>query len=332
MPHVLEVEAWARDVIEAVVKGSWSEDVRVELKRTFIEPRSAARRLAGHANVARGESILWLIGIDEKVGVVGADPGEVLNWWEAMSEEFDPPVPTFMQRNITTDDGMVVALYINTDYYPYVVKNPVHGQPGGGSVAWEVPWREGTRVRTARRGDLVRLLGSRTSEPRFEVRHARTLVTTHEEKEIDNWHASITLYVSLPFSERPVIFPFHRARAECSFPAAGLEEKVIFRRIGMTPPISYSPGRSKTLSETIRKTHDELLVEGSGRIEVFAGVDTPRRPLSLVENEVLSLELEIRSDYPERTYKIDIQLEPEPPRSGSRGPSWTYYADESEKE
>jgi hypothetical protein len=40
------------------------EDDLIEFKRTWIKPHKAARRIAAHANAARGQDILWLIGVD----------------------------------------------------------------------------------------------------------------------------------------------------------------------------------------------------------------------------------------------------------------------------
>jgi hypothetical protein len=49
-----EIEAWALDVIRRVSSGQPHEDFRVELKADWITTEKAARRLAGHANAARG--------------------------------------------------------------------------------------------------------------------------------------------------------------------------------------------------------------------------------------------------------------------------------------
>jgi len=51
----------------------------------------------------------------------------------------------------------VVALYFETEKYaPFVVTNPQ-----GGYIEFSMPWRDGTRLRAARREDLVlRELGS----------------------------------------------------------------------------------------------------------------------------------------------------------------------------
>src|SRR5262245_65218685 len=84
-----DIEMWALSVIERVELKQPPEDSRVELKTEWIPPSKAARRIAGHANAARGEPILWLIGIDEKQGVQGGAFQELADWWKKVAFEFD---------------------------------------------------------------------------------------------------------------------------------------------------------------------------------------------------------------------------------------------------
>ncbi len=85
----IEIESWALRVLEKVEKHSPIEDSLVELKTTWIDAAKAARRIAGHANAARGESILWLIGVDEENGIVGANHQELSNWLSTVQSHFD---------------------------------------------------------------------------------------------------------------------------------------------------------------------------------------------------------------------------------------------------
>ena len=66
------LEAWALQVVDRIKAHQPNEDSRVECKRVWIaEHWEVARQLAGHANAARGEVLLWLIGVDEIDGVIG---------------------------------------------------------------------------------------------------------------------------------------------------------------------------------------------------------------------------------------------------------------------
>jgi hypothetical protein len=78
-----EIESWALATIDRVVRNQPVEDSRVELKAEWPrDPSRAARRLAGHANAARQEPILWLIGVDEGArSVPGADYANLAFWW-----------------------------------------------------------------------------------------------------------------------------------------------------------------------------------------------------------------------------------------------------------
>jgi hypothetical protein len=61
-----DVEIWALAVLQRIARGGVYESALVELKADWPNPQRTARRIAGHANAARGDNILWLIGVDEK--------------------------------------------------------------------------------------------------------------------------------------------------------------------------------------------------------------------------------------------------------------------------
>jgi hypothetical protein len=161
-----QIEAWALDVIERVDSGASVEDSRVELKAEWPEPQKAARRIAGHANAARGAEILWLIGVDEDRGVVGAEANEFAAWFPQVEAGFDGLAPAHTELHVPTTGQTVVAMLFETERAPFVVKNPAYGRTGGGSVELEVPWRDGTRIRSARRSELVRLLSPLAEQPK----------------------------------------------------------------------------------------------------------------------------------------------------------------------
>ena len=153
-----EIELWAREKIDAVRSNQPVEDSRVELKASWIDPDKAAPRLAAHANSARGEAILWIIGVDEtKQALTNVEPRELTNWYTAIQKCFDGFAPALLDSvNFRVDDSTVVALYFDTEHgAPYVIK---YGKAGGGYPQFVVPWREGTGLRAARREDLLRIL------------------------------------------------------------------------------------------------------------------------------------------------------------------------------
>src|SRR6266850_4294586 len=164
-----ELEAQVISITDRVLAGKPHEDARVELKAEWPEPDKAARQLAGQANSAGGEPILWLIGLDERAGIQQLLRTNLATWYPQVSAEFNGIAPGVQDLVVPTQKGPIVALLFDASRIPYVVRNLVHGQLSGGPGAFEVPWREGTAVRTATRADLIRLLMPLQSLPEVET-------------------------------------------------------------------------------------------------------------------------------------------------------------------
>jgi hypothetical protein len=213
-----EIEAWARSVIDQVAGNQPIEDVRVELKSAWIDPVKAARRLAAHANTAQGANLLWLIGVDEKRGVIGADFNELSDWYPKVRSSFDELTPEVTPLNVPTPSGMVVALLFQTDRVPYVVKNPQEGV-----TQFEVPWRDGNSTRSAHRSELLRLLVPLQNLPALELMQA-TLDVGDEMAILGEeatgkglgWIFEATLYV-VPANELRIVVPGHRSGVSIRF-------------------------------------------------------------------------------------------------------------------
>jgi hypothetical protein len=269
-----QIESWALSIIDRVEAGQPNEDFRVELKSEWILPEKAGRRIAGHANAARGAPILWLIGVDEEEGVVGARHEDLADWYPQVRSQFDGLAPQFVDLNIPVGSKTVVALLFETERVPFVVKNPRFGKKNGGPVELEVPWREGTRVRSARRADLVRLLSPLQALPAFEVLSG-TLVAKREISEGESvlvWRLILELYVETPSEDR-VVIPFHRCRAKCKVLArAGW---MAFDEIRLNPPgfVSFE-GPTELRSKTVDSTEDEILIYGPGKCRLSASLVT----------------------------------------------------------
>lgn len=172
MKHA-DLEYKVLGIIDQVKAKQFTEGSAVELKAEWIDPIKAARRLAGHANAARGDPILWIIGLDEVRGVMGAKKEDLAEWWAQVQKQFDREPPDLvMSMSVSHGDATVMALYFETSRAPFVVKNPLHNSEKG-PIEYEVPWRDGTRTRTARHEDLVRILVPVARVPEIEVREAR---------------------------------------------------------------------------------------------------------------------------------------------------------------
>ena len=159
-PQQLEVLVLA--AVERARKLQPIEDDRIEVKREWPEPAKKASQLAGSANRARGEVVIYVIGVDEKTGLIH-NPGSVepAVWVAQVAAEFDGVPPDFLlHQNVPIDENeSVVAILFGTDRAPYVVKT------SGGNSEFDVPIRELTRTRSARRDELLRMLVPTTAVP-----------------------------------------------------------------------------------------------------------------------------------------------------------------------
>ncbi|MBI3799288.1 MAG: hypothetical protein HY268_20275 [Deltaproteobacteria bacterium] len=272
-----DIESWTLDIIARVRAGQPIEDTRVELKAEWPEASKAARRLAGHANAARGEPILWLIGVDEKKGVVGAARRDLASWLPQVCAEFDQLPPPLIDVNVPTGDTTVVALYVETERAPFVVRNPVFGQQGGGSVEREVPWRDGTKIRSVRREDLLRLLGPLRRMPKVEVLGGSVEARGSKYNPVEGgyskvageqsqWQIKIPLYI-VPMDTQVLTIPFHRCIAEVSI--AGILEEANFT-VRRLRPIKWNPTIAVPASVNIVTSESETVIRGPGKVELEA--------------------------------------------------------------
>jgi hypothetical protein len=281
--EIHQIEAWALDLIERVEKGQPIEDSRVELKANWPDAKRAARRIAGHGNAARGAPILWLIGVDEqKRSVTGAKYMDVAKWWAAVQGQFDGLAPDLIDLNVPTRGVAVVALYMEPTRVPFVVRNPMHGKEKGDPAELEVPWREGTAIRTARREDLVRILSPLQALPSFEFRDGNLAAIPHtrngEKTENLVWILYLGLYV-VP-QGREVVIPFHQCRVEVQTPKPW-PRRLHMLNISLREPTKYVRGAvgfsvldTESASLTIHSTDDEAIIQGPGRLTLHAAAQT----------------------------------------------------------
>jgi hypothetical protein len=159
-----DVEYWACQVVDRVLRKEPVEDDNVELKSDWpVDYAGAARRIAAHANGARLEPILWILGIDEKAAVVkGASSVDPATWWAKVTAEFvDGWTPEVSVFAFPHSDRTVVALLFRTDGAPYLVRAP--------NERFEIPWRGSTHTRSARRSELFSILYPAASQPVVEL-------------------------------------------------------------------------------------------------------------------------------------------------------------------
>ena len=269
--RLTQIEAWALKVADDITHGRPVEDARVEIKSKWPEElNGVARRIAGHANAAGGEPILWLIGLDEKAGsVVGADQNEMATWYPKVQEEFDELAPSVIDLNVPSEGKTIVALFFDTSRAPFTVKNPVFGSPNCGPVSREVPWREGTSVRSAKRADLIRLLTPLEQIPEIEILQAELKANIYSKSEL-NWHLSMRLYF-VSNSEKDIFIPFHRCEISVDLP----DERRRFQ-LGQPYLEPYPPAVVDVVGRTtVQGTGTEVIIRKAGMVTLSAFSKSP---------------------------------------------------------
>lgn len=199
------------DTLDRIARGHRVEDHRLELKAEWPDPTRSARRLAGHANSAQGDWIVWIVGVDERTGTC-REPSSVdtASHWASMQACFDGVTPELvLDLRVPRGQGCVQALLFDTSRAPFVVKNPA-----GGAVQLEVPWREATAVRSARREDLLRILVPRLQMPDVDLLRAEIERVTPEQSfsRQAGLRVNLTLYIT-PHSTAQLVVPKHRMTA-----------------------------------------------------------------------------------------------------------------------
>jgi hypothetical protein len=315
--QIAYIEKWALDIIERVEKGDPIEDFRVELKSNWIDPVKAARRLAGHANAARGQAILWLIGVDEVQGVVGVKQEELTNWLSKVNAQFEGLHLSPLDFVIPHKNGSVVALFFETDRAPFVVKIPEFGQIKGVSCSHEVPWREGTKIRTARRSDLLRVLVPQLSLPDLELLSAE--LTLSESSIGLSWHFWAAIYVE-PEIGISIAFPYHRCDVNLTVP--GKLDIVPMHEIRIVPPYRpVSGGRGfaqEPDSHTVAHNQHSAIIYGPGWIKLSASLHSDP-PIGSLDGTTAKINVSIRPTHVELPIKFDLDLYWEPPDKNYQG-------------
>jgi hypothetical protein len=282
-----QLEAWVLSLVDQVGNGAKIEDSRVELKAEWPEPRTAARRIAGHANAAGGDAILWVIGLNEQKGVVPFMPLDIAKWRAQLAAEFDALDPPMTDLFVPTAAGPLIALLFDTSRRPYVVKNAVHGSPGGGPVSLEVPWRVGTSVRSARREELLRIMVPLQALPHVELlsssaRAMHRKASTGGEgrfpaqrSEHIEWRISLNLYIT-PRTPELLVLPVHKAsfsfrHGDCA--------SVNPSEVRFSAPWYHTGTGFTRDSQTIATTSGEAVISGPGKLHVEAIHYEPIRPV-----------------------------------------------------
>lgn len=291
-----ELEARVYRIVQNVERREPREDSFVELKTAWLSDndfQKTAARLGGLANAARGELILWLIGIDEVRGVLGADEQELANWLPQMVSQFEGGLAPHLHMtvNIPIGDKTVVALLFETDRAPYVVKTKQ------GNPEFFVPYRQGNRTRAARRTELLEMLLPAVHLPVIEILTARALyyertksssvdegyLDENQEEISITFDIRVEMYIESEIAST-VVIPFHRSSLELT---VGSEQRTYTATNFRIRPPMHSYGhrvvrtasdaplpKPESLSPFIDGTPSDLIIKGPGQASIECVVRT----------------------------------------------------------
>ncbi|MFJ4017953.1 hypothetical protein [Microbacterium sp. NPDC090014] len=253
--NATQLEARVMQAIDAVRAGSSPEDDRIEFKRGWPGVEKA-RQLAAAANQAQGEHVIYVLGIDDKTGIVSPlDDTDPADWWARMEMRFDQVAPD-LQRHVAlqiSESERVVALLFRTDRAPYLVKV---GEDGGGQL--EVPIRSGTRTRSAKRHELLRMLYPAVAAPELLPLSAQLTMTPPQPGGVvPRNHVAFHLSSHIYFEHvavMPAFLPWHAVTVTL--------EGGRFRKRGSRVPSSYHESSSK--KDAVQTRDDGLRVSESG--------------------------------------------------------------------
>lgn len=173
----VEFELMVVKAVQRVLGGGQLEDDVFEAKRQMPEIDKLAERIGGHANSAHRQPIVWIIGLNEKTHdlhpIGNVEPAHLE---QQLASRFDGEAPRLKYcRRIDVPHqrgGQVLALAFETSWPPYVLNRRV-----GGDWGLVIPFRQGTRVRSARRSEILELLYERTLAPRTRLLSGELSIT-----------------------------------------------------------------------------------------------------------------------------------------------------------
>ena len=272
------LEARVLSLIDAVRAKRPVEDSLVELKTIWpVDVAKAARQLAGHCNAVHGEPVLWLIGVDEDGTVPGVNHTELSNWIQKIYGQFVDLSPRLiLDLNIPIEGKTVVALLFDSERAPFLVRNPAFGKAGE-VVQAEVPWRDGTGVRSARRKELLRILEPSQQLPDVKLRSISVSLMEFHIAEKGNKRFQLTIEAELYISPRQdsrVVFPYDDCQCTIAFKPSGqtftmnspeMRPKAHVRSIGFG---QRGFENDMTRSQTIIESATELIIDGPGTVNL----------------------------------------------------------------
>jgi hypothetical protein len=193
-----------------------AENGTIEFKAEWpTDHRKVARRIAGHCNAALADVAVWVIGAADNGSAQTLGAVNAAQWWSQVQSFFEGTPPRLLDvLPIQTQGKEITALVFDARQRPYAWKSSHSGLPGSEAISVEVPWREGSMIRSARREEILRSFVPAVSVPEVEVRSCE--ISHGRKKDSDSpsyrWSGHLLLYV-VPASDSRIVLPLHRCNA-----------------------------------------------------------------------------------------------------------------------
>ncbi|MFC9354094.1 hypothetical protein [Arthrobacter sp. NPDC057013] len=312
--RAIDLEARVLTAVEQIRSGKSVEHDFVECKRDWPKEEKV-RQLAGSLNRAGGDPVIYIIGIDESSGeIFDVSATEVADWWSQIMPKFDQTPPEMIRHlpiHVGDDGSQVIAVAFASDRAPYVVKT------GQQSPNLEVPMREGTRTRTARRDELLRLLIPTVRVPHAVVLEAGLTVEDH---------------LALPGGVNPVtgsvirerareLFSFgslriyveHDGKDLVTFPAYSMRGRVIAE--GESFPLKVRQSRKATSLQgsrdltAVAPNYDGVSISGPGAVSLDVQVQIdPDDALWFETAQTVAFEIELDVLHAFKPLRVEASL------------------------
>jgi hypothetical protein len=251
-----EIIASALRIVEDAEKKRPVEDLFVELKSEWCDLsnvdalRGWARQLAGQANAARGESVLWIIGVKQRHGVYGdgAQDIELSDFIAQLRSCFSGEMPSVTDVAVPLGDGRrIMALHFATGSPPYVVKD----EPRKKDSKLEVPWRDSTGTRSATRNELIQMLEPLTRTPEIDLLEGNVHLRYNQHERNFLLKVEVRIFVAAGAGES-VTLPTHRASAFLAWNNSDFEYELVTKKFFM---IGREPKNTVSISDDVAVIH-----------------------------------------------------------------------------
>jgi hypothetical protein len=161
--------------------------------------------------------------------------------------------------------GAPIAIAFDPDGAPFLVKNPNHGNKLGEVIESEVPWREGTRIRSAKRGEFLSMMYRQTLVPDVEIFDCYAY--RHWEGTCPYFKVTFTILI-ICGSPHPIVMPLTRVSwrvglspdSEGALPATLNYKEAVMDTAIEDPYLIVSPARAFRV--TLRTQQLDLAGEG----------------------------------------------------------------------